>query len=80
MPIDAIVAGAGIWGCTVARRLADVGRKVLAQEKRSVVNSSMGAGSMSGKLLWQLCLTMLSPRTECRRGECKVSYTVIFLL
>ena len=23
MPIDAIVAGAGIWGCTVARRLAE---------------------------------------------------------
>ena len=22
MPIDAIVAGAGIWGCMVARRLA----------------------------------------------------------
>ena len=34
MTIDAIVAGAGIWGCTVARRLAEVGRKVLG--KRAV--------------------------------------------
>ena len=29
MTIDSIVAGAGIWGCTVARRLAEAGRKVL---------------------------------------------------
>ena len=29
MTIDAIVAGAGIWGCTVARRLVEAGRKVL---------------------------------------------------
>ena len=32
--VDAIVAGAGIWGCTVARRLAEAGRKVLELEKR----------------------------------------------
>ena len=31
---DSIVAGSGIWGCTVARRLAEAGRKVLT---RSVV-------------------------------------------
>ena len=24
MPVDAIVAGAGLWGCTIARRLAEV--------------------------------------------------------
>ena len=36
MIIDAIVAGAGIWGCTVARGLAEVGRKVLVLEKRAV--------------------------------------------
>ena len=35
MIIDAIVAGAGIWGCTVARGLAEVGRKVLVLEKRA---------------------------------------------
>ena len=29
MTIDVIVAGAGIWGCTVARRLGEAGRKVL---------------------------------------------------
>ena len=32
--VDAIVAGAGIWGCTVARMLAEKGRKVLVLEKR----------------------------------------------
>lgn len=37
MTIDAIVAGAGIWGCTVARRLAEAGRKVLVLENRPVV-------------------------------------------
>ena len=41
MPIDAIVAGAGIRGCTVARRLADAGRKVMVLEKRPVVNGNM---------------------------------------
>lgn len=35
MTIDAIVAGAGIWGCTVARRLAETGRKVLVLEARN---------------------------------------------
>lgn len=34
MAIDATVAGAGIWGCTVARRRAEAGRKDL--EKRAV--------------------------------------------
>ena len=32
-----IVAGAGIWGCTVARRQAEAGCKVLVLEKRPVV-------------------------------------------
>lgn len=31
--IDAIVSGAGIWGCTVARGLANAGRKVLLSKK-----------------------------------------------
>ena len=35
MKYDAIVAGAGIWGCTVARRLAETGRRVLVLEKRA---------------------------------------------
>ena len=34
--IDAIVAGAGTWVCTVARRRAAAGRKVLVLEKRAV--------------------------------------------
>ena len=37
---DAIVAGAGIWGCTVARRLAEVGRKVLVLEKRAAIGGN----------------------------------------
>lgn len=41
MIIDAIVAGAGIWGCTVARRLAETGRKVLVLEKRPVVGGNV---------------------------------------
>ena len=68
MPIDAVVAGAGIWGCTVARRLAEAGRKVLVLEKRSVVNGNMrcefvhrgtmGGENYCGNLLWQSCLTL----------------------
>ena len=33
--INVIVAGAGIWGCTVARVLAEKGRKVLVLERRA---------------------------------------------
>ena len=40
MMSDAIVAGAGIWGCTVARRLAEAGRKVLVLEKRAAVGGN----------------------------------------
>lgn len=32
---DIIVAGAGLWGCTVARVLAEAGHKILVLEKRS---------------------------------------------
>lgn len=39
--IDAIVAGAGIWGCTVARRLAEAGKRVLVLEKRPVVGGNV---------------------------------------
>ena len=41
MNVDAIVAGAGIWGCTLARRIAESGRKVLVLEKRSVVGGNV---------------------------------------
>ncbi|MBQ0032466.1 MAG: NAD(P)-binding protein [bacterium] len=40
MEHDAIVAGAGIWGCTLARRLAEAGRKVLVLEKRAAVGGN----------------------------------------
>ena len=36
----AVVVGAGIWGCTVARRLAEAGRKVLVLEKRTAVGGN----------------------------------------
>jgi UDP-galactopyranose mutase len=39
--IDAVVAGAGIWGCTVARRLAEAGRKVLVVERRAAVGGNV---------------------------------------
>ena len=39
--IDVIVAGAGIWGCTVARGLAEKGRKVLVLEARAVVGGNV---------------------------------------
>ena len=41
MFIDAIVAGAGIWGCTIARRLAEAGKKVVVFEKRPVVGGNV---------------------------------------
>lgn len=38
---EVIVAGAGIWGCTLARRLAEAGRGVLVLERRSVVGGNV---------------------------------------
>lgn len=40
MAYDAIVVGAGLWGCTVARRLAESGRGVLVLEKRRAVGGN----------------------------------------
>lgn len=40
MAFDAIVAGAGLWGCTLARRLAESGRRVLVLEKRKAVGGN----------------------------------------
>ena len=39
--VDAIVAGAGIWGCVVARVLAEKGRQVLVLEKRPHVGGNV---------------------------------------
>ncbi len=39
--IDAIVAGAGLWGCTIARRLAESGRRVLVLERRGAVGGNV---------------------------------------
>lgn len=41
MSIDVVVAGAGIWGCTAARVLAEAGRHVLVLEKRPVVGGNV---------------------------------------
>ena len=40
MTCDDIVAGAGIWGCTLARRLAEAGHKVLVLEKRGRIGGN----------------------------------------
>jgi len=45
---DAIVAGAGIWGCTVARRLADAGCRVLVLEKRKAVGGNCRCRTVGG--------------------------------
>lgn len=39
--VDAIVAGAGLWGCTVARVLAEAGRKTLVLERRPAVGGNV---------------------------------------
>ena len=39
--VDVIVGGAGIWGCTVARCLAEKGRKVLVLERRAAVGGNV---------------------------------------
>lgn len=51
--VDAIVAGAGIWGCTVARRLAEAGRKVLVLEKRPVVGGNVRCECEMGLSSWE---------------------------
>ena len=38
---DAIIAGSGIWGCTLARRLAEAGRRVLVLEAREAVGGNV---------------------------------------
>ena len=39
--VDAVVAGAGIWGCTLARRLAEAGRRVLVIDRRDAVGGNV---------------------------------------
>ncbi len=38
--VDAVVAGAGVWGCTVARTLAESGRRVLVLERRAAAGGN----------------------------------------
>ena len=38
---DAIVAGAGIWGATIARRLAEAGKRTMVLEKRAAVGGNV---------------------------------------
>ena len=45
---DAVVAGAGFWGCTVARRLAESGRRVLVLEARGEVGGNVRCATDSG--------------------------------
>jgi len=46
--VDAIVAGAGLWGCTVARRLAEAGRRVLVLESRREVGGNCRCRTTEG--------------------------------
>ena len=39
--VDSIVAGGGVWGCAVARRLAEAGLKVLVLERREAVGGNV---------------------------------------
>lgn len=48
MNADVIVAGAGIWGCTVARRLAETGRRVLVLESRRAVGGNCRCRTADG--------------------------------
>ena len=48
MSFDRIVAGAGIWGCTVARRLAESGHRVLVLEARPVVGGNVRCEEKDG--------------------------------
>lgn len=45
---DAVVAGAGVWGCTIARRLAETGRKVLVLEKRKAIGGNCRCRTIDG--------------------------------
>ena len=40
MEMSHIVVGAGMWGCTLARRFAEAGHKVLVLEKRAAVGGN----------------------------------------
>lgn len=40
---DVIVVGAGLWGCTLARRFAEAGRRVLVYERREAVGGNCRA-------------------------------------
>lgn len=46
--VDCIVAGAGIWGCTIARRFAETGRKVLVLERREAIGGNCRCQTMDG--------------------------------
>lgn len=46
--VDVIVAGAGIWGCTVARTLADAGKNVLLVDGRDKIGGNAACEMMSG--------------------------------
>lgn len=48
MPVDAIVAGAGIWGCTLARRLAECGRRVKVCEARAAIGGNVRCEEIDG--------------------------------
>ena len=47
-PFDAIVVGAGLWGCVLSRRLAETGRRVLVLERRKAVGGNCRCRTEAG--------------------------------
>ena len=45
---DCVVAGAGVWGCALARRLAESGRKVLLLDSRKQLGGNSSAYTIGG--------------------------------
>ena len=68
---DVFVVGAGIWGCTMARRLAESGRRVLVLENRAVVggNCRCEVDAETGIEIHAYGSHIFHPNIEVRYGQ-----------
>ena len=48
---DTLIVGAGVWGCALARRYAEAGKRVLVLEKRTAIGGNVrrAARAVSGR-------------------------------